>query len=81
MLYKAGGVEEIHGGLFTTLIIDEATPGELERALKEGWALTTQEALKPQDNEVKKARKSTPKVDETVTVDESMVVLQPKPEV
>lgn len=45
MLYKAGGVEKMHGGLFTTIIIDEAEKGALDKALKDGWAMTTDEAL------------------------------------
>lgn len=42
MLYKAGGVEEIHGGKFATLIVQDAT--ELDAALAGGWYLTTPEA-------------------------------------
>lgn len=42
MLYKAGGVEEIHGGRFSTLIVQDGD--ELEAALAGGWALTTPEA-------------------------------------
>jgi len=43
MLYKAGGTEEIHGGRFSTLIVDN--DDELDAALAEGWSMTTTEAL------------------------------------
>lgn len=42
MIYKAGGTEEIHGGKFSALIVQDAD--ELAAALAGGWALTTDEA-------------------------------------
>lgn len=42
MLYKAGGAEEIHGGRFSTLTVQDGD--ELEAALAGGWSLTTPEA-------------------------------------
>lgn len=54
MIYKAGGNEEIHGGRFATLIVQDAA--ELDAALAGGWSLTTTEATKavapagPDDN-------------------------------
>lgn len=42
MIYKAGGTEEIHGGRFTTHIVD--AQDELDAALADGWHLTTCEA-------------------------------------
>lgn len=43
MLYRAGGVEEIHGGHFDTLIVQD-DDAEAD-ALDAGWSLTTTEAL------------------------------------
>lgn len=43
MLYKAGGKESIHGGMYTTLTVQDAA--ELEAALADGWAETTPDAL------------------------------------
>ena len=45
MIYRAGGTEEIHGGHFTTLIVDDQ--GALDAALADGWSLTTDEARAP----------------------------------
>lgn len=42
MVYKAGGPEEIHGGHFSTLIVE--SDDELDDALAKGWRLTTVEA-------------------------------------
>jgi hypothetical protein len=42
MVYQAGGTEEIHGGRFGTLIVNDAD--ELDAALADGWHLTTTEA-------------------------------------
>lgn len=55
MLYKSPGPEELHNGFFETLIVDEAAPGELAAALKDGWSLTTTEALAKREQEVQKA--------------------------
>ena len=42
MLYKAGGPEHIHGGQFSTLIVnDEAEQAD---ALEQGWQKTTPDA-------------------------------------
>lgn len=69
MLYKAGGTEEIHGGFYTTLIIDEAVKGELTAALKEGWSLTTDEAkAKLLEAEPKKAVKKPVVVSEEIAI-------------
>lgn len=43
MLYKVGGKEEIHGGMYTSLIVQDAD--ELEAALADGWAESTPDAL------------------------------------
>lgn len=43
MLYRAGGAEQIHGGSFATLVVDDAE--QLEAALADGWAETTPQAL------------------------------------
>ena len=43
MLYKAGGKEPIHGGMYTTMTVKDAA--ELESALADGWAETTPDAL------------------------------------
>lgn len=45
MIYQAGGTEEIHGGHFATLIVDDQDA--LDAALAEGWSLTTDEARAP----------------------------------
>ncbi len=42
MLYKAGGFEQIHGGLFATLTVDDVAAHEA--AIADGWMLTTTEA-------------------------------------
>jgi hypothetical protein len=42
MLYKVGGPEEIHGGRFSTLIVDGAE--SQDAALADGWYLTTDSA-------------------------------------
>jgi hypothetical protein len=43
MLYRAGGVEQIHDGRFSTLIV--ADEQALNAALADGWFLTTPEAV------------------------------------
>jgi len=43
MLYRAGGTEEIHGGRFATLTVDDQDA--LDAALADGWSMTTAEAL------------------------------------
>lgn len=45
MIYRAGGTEEIHGGHFSTLIVDDQDA--LDAALADGWHLTTDEARAP----------------------------------
>lgn len=42
MIYRTGGAEEIHGGRFATLIVNDQD--ELDAALAGGWYLTTTEA-------------------------------------
>jgi hypothetical protein len=42
MIYRAGGTEEIHGGRFDWIIVEDAQ--ELAAALADGWHLTTDEA-------------------------------------
>jgi hypothetical protein len=42
MLYKAGGPEDIHGGHFSTKVVNDEA--EQEAALADGWHLTTPEA-------------------------------------
>jgi hypothetical protein len=42
MVYRAGGTEEIHGGRFATLIVNDQD--ELDAALADGWHLTTPDA-------------------------------------
>lgn len=42
MVYQSGGSEDIHGGRFSTLIVDN--DDELADALAKGWRLTTDEA-------------------------------------
>ena len=42
MLYRAGGSEAMHGGLFATCIVQD--PDELAAALAAGWYLTTPDA-------------------------------------
>jgi hypothetical protein len=45
MVYRAGGTEEIHGGSFATLIVDDQDA--LDAALADGWHMTTDEAHTP----------------------------------
>ena len=45
MLYKYPGSEEMHGGRFATLIVQDAD--EQDAAVADGWALTTTEAKNP----------------------------------
>lgn len=45
MIYRAGGNEAIHGGHFSTLIVEDDV--ELAAALEAGWFLTTTEARAP----------------------------------
>lgn len=47
MVYKAGGQEEIHGGKFATLIVNDE--GEQDAALADGWHLTTDDAKAVQE--------------------------------
>lgn len=42
MVYQASGTEEIHGGKFSTNIVNNQD--ELDAALADGWHLTTPEA-------------------------------------
>jgi hypothetical protein len=42
MLYKSPGPHDIHGGKFDYVIVDEEG---VDAALKDGWSLTTPEAL------------------------------------
>lgn len=42
MMYRAGGSEQIHGGNFSTHIVNNAD--EEEAALADGWHLTTPDA-------------------------------------
>lgn len=44
MLYKMPGSEPIHGAHYSTLIVDAAEPGAIEKAQADGWFLTTPEA-------------------------------------
>ena len=48
MLYRAGGAEQIHGGRFSTLIVNDAE--SLEAALAGGWHETTPAALEAAAN-------------------------------
>ena len=43
MLYRAGGVEAMHGGMFTTCIVHSGD--EKAAALADGWALSTADAV------------------------------------
>ena len=43
MLYRAGGVEEMHGGMFSTCIVHSGA--EKSAALADGWALSTADAV------------------------------------
>lgn len=49
MLYKAGGPEHIHGGNFSTLVVNDAD--ERTAALADGWCETTPDALDAQQAE------------------------------
>lgn len=49
MLYKVGGPHEIHGGQFSTLIVDAALPGAIEAAQADDWHLSTPEATRAHD--------------------------------
>lgn len=55
MLYKAGGREQIHGGLFTTHIVHSAE--ELQQALVDGWGESTDDALDARLAEQERAAK------------------------
>jgi hypothetical protein len=46
MLYKVGGVHEIHGGRFDTLIVDAGVEGAVAAAQAAGWHLNTPEATR-----------------------------------
>lgn len=45
MLYKFPGIEQIHGGNFATLIVNDEA--EQESAAQDGWKETTTEAKDP----------------------------------
>lgn len=45
MLYKHPGPHEIHGSHFDYVIVDAGEDGQLEKAIADGWSLTTPEAL------------------------------------
>jgi hypothetical protein len=44
MLYKCPGSQEMHGGHFDYTIVDADEEGAIDKALAEGWHLTTPEA-------------------------------------
>lgn len=48
MMYRAPGIEEIHGGRFATLIVRDE--GEEAAAAADGWHLTSTEAQDAYDN-------------------------------
>lgn len=45
MIYKAGGIYEINGGMLDYMIVENA--GELDTAMADGWALTPEDAIIP----------------------------------
>jgi len=45
MLYKKPGIHEIHGDLLDYLIVDYEDTLEYNNALKDGWSVTTPEAI------------------------------------
>lgn len=53
MLYKKDGEHAIHGGMFDTIIVNE---DDVKAAQKDGWSLTTTEALKPAKKKRKPAK-------------------------
>lgn len=53
MLYKAGGHEQIHGGNFSWLIVNDAD--EHASALADGWCETTPDALDAQQVQKERA--------------------------
>lgn len=53
MLYKASGPKQIHGGNFSTLVVNDAD--EHAAALAEGWCETTPDALDAQQAEKERA--------------------------
>lgn len=56
MLYKAGGPEQIHGGSFSTLVVNDAD--EQAAALADGWCETTPDALDAQQAEKERATRA-----------------------
>lgn len=56
MLYKAGGPEQIHGGNFSTLVVNDAE--EHAAALADGWCETTPDALDAQQAEKERAARA-----------------------
>lgn len=56
MLYKLGGVEEIHGGKFSTRIVEDKE-GQ-DAAMADGWQLTTTDAIAPPALKVKATAKA-----------------------
>ncbi len=60
MLFKHPGSYEMHGSRYDYIVIDGEKEGAIEQAIKEGWALTTQEAFeKDKGSEPTEARKLT----------------------
>ena len=55
MLYKNGGKHKFHGGDFSYIIVDEL---EVDRALEEGWTLTTTEAKEAAKPETERGSKT-----------------------
>lgn len=53
MLYRAGGHEQIHGGNFSTLVVNNAE--EHAAAVADGWCETTPDALDAQQAEKERA--------------------------
>jgi hypothetical protein len=49
MLYKEGGPHKFHGGNFDYIIVDEL---EVDKALEDGWFLTTPEAKEAKKTKV-----------------------------
>lgn len=55
MLYKHGGIHEMHGDNFDYIVVDEK---EVDTTLTKGWFLTTTEAL-----ENKKSKRGRPSIE------------------
>jgi hypothetical protein len=62
MLYKAPGLEPIHGYFLATTIVDADEEGAVEAALAEGWFLTTPEAVEAYEAEKAAAAPIAPSV-------------------